>query len=62
MIETNQDMIQDDRIKINGLDEMSRVGTSCSSIASLGNLESGTFFLGTDGLKNGEAPYEVSYS
>ena len=69
MIETNQDMIQEDRImiqedriKINGLDEMSRVGTSCSSIASLGNLESGTFFLDTDGLKNGEAPYEVSYS
>ena len=55
-------MIEEDRIEINRLDEMSRIGTSCSSIASLGNLESGTFFLDTDGLKNAEAPYEVSDS
>ena len=57
---TNKDMIEEDRVEINRLDEMSRIGTSCSSIASLGNLESGTFFLDTDGLKTAEAPYEVS--
>ena len=59
---TNKDMIEEDRIEINRLDEMSRIGTSCSSIASSGNLESGMFFLDTDGLKTAEAPYEVSDS
>ena len=33
-------------------------GSSCSYIASMGNLESGTFLLDTDG-KGNLAPYEV---
>ena len=33
-------------------------GSSCSYIASMGNLESGTFLLDTDG-KGNQAPYEV---
>ena len=38
--------------------KMSRTGTSCSNIANLGNLESGTYLLDIDGKKN-EAPFEV---
>jgi hypothetical protein len=37
---------------------MSRSGTSCSHIASLGDLESGIYFLDTDGEGN-YAPYEA---
>ena len=39
---------------------VSRIGTSCSYIGNLGNLESGTFLLDTDGTGKAEAPYEVS--
>jgi len=52
----NKEMNEKEMIEINRLDKMSRTGTSCSSIA---NLESGTFFLDTDGLKIAEAPYEA---
>ena len=45
---------------VDRLDKMSRIGTSCSYIANLGNLESGTFLLDTDGIGKAEAPYEVS--
>ena len=41
---------------------VSRIGTSCSYIGNLGNLESGTFLLDTDGTGKAEAPYEVSDS
>ena len=45
---------------VDRLDKMSRIGTSCSYIGNLGNLESGTFLLDTDGTGKAEAPYEVS--
>ena len=35
-----------------------RIGTSCSDIANLGNLESGNFLLDTD-AEGKHAPYEV---
>ena len=71
---TNKEMIEEEKIKVNEiaiqgtnnfnsvdrLDKMSRIGTSCSYIGNLGNLESGTFLLDTDGLGKAEAPYEVS--
>ena len=44
--------------KLDRLDKMSRIGTSCSEIASLGNLESGMYLLDTD-ADGGEAPFEV---
>ena len=42
------------------LDKISRIGASCSSIANLGNLESGFYLLDTDGEGN-QAPYEVKH-
>jgi len=63
--ETNEKLIveginetKDVLITVERLDKMSRVGTSCSSIANLGNLESGTYLLDTDRDGN-EAPFEA---
>ena len=70
---TNAELIEKKSIEINEikiqgtnnfnsvdrLDKMSRIGTSCSYIGNLGNLESGTFLLDTDGTGKAEAPYEV---
>ena len=63
----NAKLIEENKIQgtnnfnsVDRLDKISRIGTSCSYIANLGNLESGTFLLDTDGTGNGEAPYEVS--
>jgi cell division septum initiation protein DivIVA len=63
--ETNENLIKEEQENMNTtrtivthLNKISRIGTSCSNIASLGNLESGTFSLDTDGTGN-QAPYEV---
>ena len=50
--------IANTRTIVTRLDKISRIGTSCSHIASLGNIESGSFLLDTDGEGN-QAPYEV---
>ena len=67
LIEENTIDINENKIQgtnnfnsVDRLDKMSRIGTSCSYIANLGNLESGTFLLDTDGTGKAEAPYEVS--
>jgi len=63
--ETNKKLIikeinqtKDTLITVDRLEKMSRTGTSCSNIANLGNLESGTYLLDIDGKKN-EAPFEA---
>ena len=43
---------------VDRLEKMSKATTSCSKIASLGNLESGSYLIDTDGDGN-EAPYDV---
>ena len=58
-IEEEQKSNNETKIVVDRLDKMSRIGTSCSSIASLGNIVSGNYFLDTDG-KGNHAPYEVS--
>ena len=43
---------------VDRLEKMSKATTSCSKIASLGNLESGSYLIDTDG-DGKEAPYDV---
>ena len=56
--EDEQKSNNETKIVVDRLDKMSRIGTSCSSIASLGIIVSGNYFLDTDG-KGNHAPYEV---
>ena len=65
--ETNEILIKEEQENMNTtktivtrLNKISKIGMSCSYIASLGNLESGTFLLDTDGEGN-QAPYEVQF-
>ena len=58
-IEEEQKSNNETKIFVDKLDKMTRSGTSCSHIASLGDLESGIYFLDTDGEGN-HAPYEVN--
>ena len=58
LIEEEQENMNTTRAIVTRLDKISRIGTSCSHIASLGNIESGSFLLDTDGEGN-QAPYEV---
>ena len=57
--EDEQKSNNETKIVVDRLDKMSRIGTSCSSIASLGIIVSGNYFLDTDGVGN-HAPYEVN--
>jgi len=57
-IEEEQENMNTTRAIVTRLDKISRIGTSCSHIASLGNLESGSFLLDTDGEGN-QSPYEA---
>ena len=45
-------------VTLDRLDKMSYIGTSCSEIASMGNLESGMYLLDTD-AEGSEAPFQV---
>jgi len=68
--ETNEKLIEEEQMNMNQtksiithLDKFSktrirRIGTSCSDIANLGNLESGNFLLDTD-AEGKHAPYEA---
>ena len=58
LIKGEQENMNTTRAIVTRLNKLSKIGTSCSYIASLGNLESGTFLLDTDGTGN-QAPYEV---
>ena len=58
---TNEIELQETKnalIIVDRLEKMSKATTSCSKIASLGNLESGSYSIDTDGAGN-EAPYDV---
>ena len=58
-VEEEQKSMNETLAIVSRLDHISRIGTSCSHIASLGNLESGIYFLDTDG-EGKNAPYEVN--
>ena len=58
---TNEIELQETKnalIIVDRLEKMSKATTSCSKIASLGNMESGSYSIDTDGDGN-EAPYDV---
>ena len=61
-IEANKIQATKNSNYVDRLDKILRVATSCSSIAHMGYKESGTFFLDTDGIGQGEVPYEVNSS
>ena len=44
---------------VNRLDKMSRIATSCTQLAHMGNLESGSYLLDTDGVNGNQPPFEA---
>lgn len=44
---------------VNRLDKMSKMGTSCTQLAHLGNSESGYYLLDTDGINGNQPPYDA---
>ena len=60
---TNEIELQETKnalIIVDRLEKMSKATTSCSKIASLGSLESGSYLIDTDGDGN-EVPYDVRW-
>jgi len=44
---------------VHRLDKMSKMGTSCTHLAHLGNLESGYYLLDTDGVNGNQPPFDA---
>ena len=56
-LESNKKAIEEEKDTVTRLDKMSRIGTSCSQIANMGNLESDYYLIDNDGLNGNLPPY-----
>ena len=56
-LESNKNAIEEEKDTVTRLDKMSRIGTSCSQIANMGNLESDYYLIDNDGLNENLPPY-----
>ena len=59
LIEDEEKNITDSMKVVKRLEKKSRLGTSCTQLAHQGNLDSGYYFLDTDGVNGNLPPYNA---